>query len=344
MFFSSLKKKIKKKITIQSPSILNNLEKSNIYNKYHNHKNTSFFSFGKKNPDKTFYIIKKTPGAGLFSNVLFILNHLKIAKNKNYIPFVDMQNFHTIYNEKNKIYKTKNAWEYYFENFSDYAIDEIYQSQNVYITSNLFEETFFKDLNTEEITKFFREHIRIKKNYSRFIKNFSDKNFENKKILGIHFRGTSYKNSPGHPFPATKKQIINKINELQLYNKFDKIFLVTEEENYKKFLISKFGEKILFIKSSYRSNKNDAFKVYPRRSHRFKMGREALIETLLLSKCDYLIHITSNISSAAIAWQLNKDQKRYRIDNGLNVNNIFIAEVLWYIKKILPESLGGFKC
>jgi len=344
MFFSILKKKIKKKITTQSPSPLNNLEKSNIYNQYRNHKNTSFFSFGKKNPDKIFYIIKRTPGSGLFSNVVFVLNHLKIARNKNYIPFVDMEKFHTIYNEKNKIHKTKNAWEYYFKNFSDYAIDEIYQSQNVYITSNSFEETFFKDLNTEEITKFFREHVRIKKNYFKFIKNFSDKNFKNKKILGIHFRGTSYKNSPGHPFPATKKQIINKINELQLYNNFDKIFLVTEEENYKKFLISRLGEKILFIKSSYRSNKDDAFKIYPRRRHRFKMGREALIETLLLSKCEYLIHITSNISSAAIAWQLNKDQKRYRIDNGLNVNNIFVAEVLWYIKKILPEFLGGFKC
>ena len=343
MFSQNLKNIIKKKITIQSPPTLDNLEKNEIYIKYHNRKNTSFFSFGKKNPDKIFYIIKKTPGAGLFSNVLFVLNHLKIAKKKNYIPFVDMENFHTIYNEKNKISKTKNAWEYYFENFSGYTIDEIYQSQNVYITSNSFEETFFKDLNTEEITKFFREHIRVKKNYLKFVINFSEKNFKNKKVLGIHFRGTSYKNAPGHPFPATKKQIINKINEVKMHNHFDKVFLVTEEENYKKFLISRFKEKILFIKSSYRSNKNDAFKVYPRRNHRFKLGREALIETLLLSKCDYLIHITSNISSAAIAWQLNKSQKRYKIDNGINVNNIFIAEVLWYIRKILPESLGGFK-
>ena len=52
------------------------------------------------NPDKIFYIIKRTPGTGLFSNVLFVLNHLIKAKKLGYIPFVDMQNFHTIYNEK----------------------------------------------------------------------------------------------------------------------------------------------------------------------------------------------------------------------------------------------------
>ena len=78
MFSQNLKNIIKKKITIQSPPTLDNLEKNEIYIKYHNRKNTSFFSFGKKNPDKIFYIIKKTPGAGLFSNVLFVLNHLKI--------------------------------------------------------------------------------------------------------------------------------------------------------------------------------------------------------------------------------------------------------------------------
>ena len=40
----------------------------------------SFSKFGIKNKNKTFYIIKRTPGAGLFSNVIFVLNHLLIAK------------------------------------------------------------------------------------------------------------------------------------------------------------------------------------------------------------------------------------------------------------------------
>ena len=342
MFLSNIKQKIKKKLTLQTPSIL--VEgKNKIFNKYNNTNNTSLFSFGEKNPDKFFYIIKITPGAGLFSNVLFVLNHLKLAKKKNYIPFVDMQNFPTIYNESQKIHNTFNAWEYFFENYTSININEIYQSKNVFIASNLFQKDFFKDTNTDGLREYFRDNLKVNQRYKKIINFFSEKHFKNKKVLGVHFRGTSYKRSPGHPLPATKKQILKKIYQLQLNESYDKIFFVTEEENYKNFLVSNLSSKSLFLKSSYRSDKNDAFEIYPRRLHRFKLGREALLEAMLLSKCDALIYITSNISSASIAWNLNTTQKRIKIDNGSNSNNVFLAQILWYIKKRLPVFLGGFK-
>lgn len=341
MFLSNIKKKIKKKLTIQTPPILNR-KNNNIFNKYNNYNNTSLFSFGTKNPEKFFYVIKRTPGAGLFSNVLYVLNHLKIANDKKFIPFVDMENFPTIYNEDNKIHDTFNAWEYFFENYTDISIDEIYQSKNVYITSNKLQSHFFKDTNNDDFKKFFKDNLKIKNRYKKIVHYFSKKHFKNKKVLGVHFRGTSYKRSPGHPFPATKNQILKKINELQSNENYDKIFFVTEEENYKKFLFSNFKDKSLFLKSSYRSDKNDAFECYPRNFHRFKLGREALLEAMLLSECDTLLHITSNISSAAIAWNINTSQKRIEIDNGINTNNVFLAQILWYIKKSLPTFLGGF--
>ena len=49
------------------------------------------------------------------------------------------------------------------------------------------------------------------------------------------------KRSPGHPFPATKKQILRILNKLLLEEKYEKIFLVTEEELQKNFLAKKFG-------------------------------------------------------------------------------------------------------
>ena len=60
-------------------------------------------------------MIRRSPGAGMFSNFIYVLNHVNIAKN-NFIPIVDMENFTTIYNERQKINNTYNAWEYYFEN------------------------------------------------------------------------------------------------------------------------------------------------------------------------------------------------------------------------------------
>ena len=173
MFLSNIKKKIKKKLTIQTPPILSK-KKNDIFSKYNDVISNSLFSFGTKNPEKFFYIIKITPGAGLFSNVLFVLNHLKIAKDKKFIPFVDMENFPTIYNESKKIHNTFNAWEYFFENYTDIGIEEIYQSKNVYITSNKSQSEFFKDTNNEDLRKYFKDNLKIKNRYKKIVHFFSE--------------------------------------------------------------------------------------------------------------------------------------------------------------------------
>ena len=83
--------------------------------------------------------------------------------------------------------------------------------------------------------------------------------------------------------------------------------------------------------------------MYPRKLHRYKLGREAVIETMLLSYTDSLIYVTSNIASAAMALNLNKNQKRYKIDNGINSNNLIVSQFMWYLKMYLPPILGRFK-
>ena len=57
---------------------------------------------------------KDQPGAGLFSNLIYVFNHLEIAKKNNFIPIIDMKNFTTIYNEEKKVDNSFNAWD--FEN------------------------------------------------------------------------------------------------------------------------------------------------------------------------------------------------------------------------------------
>ena len=42
--------------------------------------NFAINSFGKKNQKKIFYIINRSPGAGLFSNVTFVLNHISVEQ------------------------------------------------------------------------------------------------------------------------------------------------------------------------------------------------------------------------------------------------------------------------
>ena len=101
--------------------------------------------FGNKNKNKIFYVIKRTPGAGLFSNLSFVLNHIIIAKKFNFTPVVDMENFLTFYNEEKKILSTKNAWEYFFNKISKYSLKDVYKSQTVIFTDNIFHKNFYRD-------------------------------------------------------------------------------------------------------------------------------------------------------------------------------------------------------
>ena len=171
--FNSIKKFIKKNFTLQSPNTLFSKKDNGSINL----NNSKILSFGELNKDKVFYIIKRTPGTGLFSNVLYVLNHLKIAKKNKYIPFVDMENFITIYNERKKINGTKNAWEYYFKNLSNYKLKEIYQSKKVIFTDNKYHSNFVYDLEkNKELMKLFKQKILINKNILNEYRSIKKKN------------------------------------------------------------------------------------------------------------------------------------------------------------------------
>ena len=170
-------------------------------------------NFGNLNKDKVFYIIKRTPGTGLFSNVVFVLNHLAIAKKFNFIPMVDMKNYITIYNEKKKIKNIENAWEYYFENTSNYTLEEVYKSNKVIITNDQFHHHFKYDMEDPYFKDLISKKILVKKNIKKITEKIKNKHFSGK-LLAVHFRGTSYKASAGHPLPATKKQMLNLVKKI----------------------------------------------------------------------------------------------------------------------------------
>ena len=302
-------------------------------------------SKGELNKDKIFYVIQRNPGKGFFSNVAFVTNHIKVALDNGFIPIVDMENFVTWYNENNKILKTNNAWEYYFEQISNFSLKDVYNSKNIILTNrNFYRSSGFLDSINEdkELKNIFQKYILIKKNKLKVIHYLRKKLFEKKKILGVHFRGTGYKIGR-QPHPATIKQMVNRINKILSKENYDKIFLVTEDLNNFKAIIAEFKDKVIYLNNSVReNNSNTAFDTYPRLNHRYKLGRDILIEACLLSYCDGYLDIRNNVREAATAFNLNPNQKRYFIDNGHNSAYPVIGKYIWYIKSFLPKMLGGF--
>tara|TARA_B100000780_G_scaffold211962_1_gene151728 strand:+ start:1741 stop:2766 length:1026 start_codon:yes stop_codon:yes gene_type:complete len=335
-----IKNFLKKHLTNTGPQLY---FKKHLGNKVPILSNINLTSHGVKNKNKKFYVIRRSPGAGFFSNLTYILGHLEIAKKYKFIPVIDMKNYPTIYNEKKLINKTKNSWEYYFKRVSKYRLEEVYKSKNVITTSNFFENHMPTDMSLKkEFRELIKRYIHIKPDIKKEVKYFKKKYFKNNdKILGIHFRGTTYKTARGHAFPIPLKLMKKNIDLLIRKFKYNKIFIVTEEHRYLEYLKKHYEKKMIFF-NTYRTKKIDAFKHYPRVNHRYKLGREILIETLLLSHCAGLTYVKSNVSSAAIAFSKNK-LKLHPLFIGYNSRNKFISRWYWFIKKILPSWMGGFQ-
>ena len=304
-----------------------------------------FKSFGNNNLDKTFYVIRINYGGGIFSILLYVLSQIRVAESMNAIPVIDMENFSTKYNELNKIKKTFNSWDYYFEPISKYSLKEVYSSKFVIINTGAPTDEAPKNWkqDPEIFNLYFKKYIKIKKEFIRASDIFSKKHFHNNRVLGVHFRGKGMYNTPNHPFTPTPTQITNKVDEYLREKKFDKIFLVTAQKNYLEIFKKKYGEKLCYC-DSFRVNTTRAFHYHDARlNHRYKMGRDIIVEMLLLSKLSTLICSRSNVSELATLISGNKDYEVFEIWNGMNTKKIILGLFLWDIKRLLPEFLGGFK-
>lgn len=296
-------------------------------------------SFGKKNKAKIFYVIKRTPGAGFFSNLSYVLKNLEIAYKNNYSPIVDMENFPTMYNQKKNIGNIKNVWEIFFNQTSKYDLKSVYKSKNVYFSPNNlnFRLEVFKKKN---IRKIFDRYIKINDKILKTISIFTKKNFTNKKILGIHFRGTDQKISPNHAFPPTIFEIKNLINKKIKYQNFDKIFLLTEQLQYYKELKQTYGNLICSY-DYFRSDDVKDFSSNPRKNHRNRLGIESLVEAITLSKCNEIVYCETNISLFAIFYS-NFKIKKCHLDKGIKSASPFIAFLSWYFSIYWPQSIKNF--
>ena len=303
--------------------------------------NFDFYNFGKKNKNKIFYVIKRSPGAGLFSNLIYVFNHLEIAKKNNFIPIIDMENFITIYNEEKKIDNSFNAWDYYFEKINKYELQDVYKSKRVIITKDKFFKQFHNTISNLKFQKISSNYFKIKKKFLIQSDNFFKK-FLNENTLAVHYRGTSYKTSANHPFPTTHNQTINKINRLIASHNYEKIFLCTEDKEFYEKMKKNFKSNLYYL-DTFRSNKDDAFKIFPRKFHRYQLGCEILLDALIISKCKGFLHTQTNVSEFVKFLDKKKRIKYYTLFNGLNTSNEYLASIMWYYKNIAPEIIGGFK-
>ena len=297
-------------------------------------------SFGSGNPNKVFYVIWRTPfGSGFFSNLSHVLCHLMIADSLGMEPAIDFENFPTLYNEDEEVQGTRNAWEYYFRQTSSVPLREVYASRHVFFCDGKYPAGFnFSVTSIPGSREAFDRHVKILPDIENSVRIWMEK--FGTRTLGIHFRGQEQNRTPEHPFGPTKRQILDAARRLIREGNFDRIFLVTEDQGYLDLFRRKFGNAVIAT-DSFRTRGENAYRVWPRPLHRYILGREVLVDALLLSRCQALITSGSNVSEFAKLMNGGRCEVVRRIYNGSNSSNRLLALYLYGIRRWLPPRLGG---
>lgn len=271
---------------------------------FHRNEKIRFICKGEKNPDKVFYVIRGSgKSVGLCSHFITVINEAYGAMNQGYIPVVDFRENRTQYNMPYRIDGTWNAWEYYFEQISQYTLEEVYESKKIIesgysgIRGGKIEIANCLDYSDEAIRRvkdFVWGMIVVKQNILGLVKRKKEELFNVQgEILGVFCRGTDYiaLKPTGHPVQPQVQDVVIKTQEyLSNYPNIKKIFLATEDANIFYTFNKVFGDMCIISDHSFVENydgKDYVYNYLP--EDKYLVGRDYLIKMLLLAECDYLI-------------------------------------------------------
>lgn len=301
----------------------------------------SYLASSKLSSSNCYYVIWRN-GGGFFSILSSVLCHLQIAENLGFIPVVDFENFTSTYSENQQINGSHNMWEYYFEPIHKASLDEVYNSGNFILTDGRHPAGAVMSVSQNvSLLNTFRKYVVLNSTSSAALASAKLQVEIDEFTLGIHFRGQEMRRARGHPFPPTLQQVFSNTDLLLERGSFKRIFLVTEGAEYEQAFTTRYGSLVQTL-PHYRRFRKNSYSIYPRVNHKFLLGQEILIDTLLLSECDSLISGSSNVSEMAILLNSNKYSYNCQIRNGTNSRNLLLAPFLWSVKNKAPVKLGGF--
>lgn len=163
------------------------------------------------------------------------------------------------------------------------------------------------------------KYIPIKKEIIKESCKIMKKLFKNSNnILGVLARGTDYIASKpkNHYIPPKIKFVFRDIKEMNIKNKYDLIFLTTEDEKIRKKFIKEFGNKLKYFKSNKSVNYNYKKKLFLAFNKNIKgdlyFMKIYLINIIILSKCkDILCARTGGSTGAFILTEGFRNSKVY---------------------------------
>lgn len=309
--------------------------------------------YGNLNPDKTFYVIR--PYYYLTRNELTVnlsnllmhyyrtLEHLAYAIENNWEPVIDWQNYGPFpHGEDYPINGTTNCWEYYWNQPSEYTLDEVYQSKNVILSAQNTRDNEFVPVCAFKtpLQKQAMDYAQKCPKYDQYItlNSYTQKYVQEKenllfpkgsRIMGVSVRGTSYgvckskTDTSGHPVQPDIERLILSISEAIEEWDMDFIFVTCELESVITKISEAFPSKVIFLprkryqKPPVRGDVEKNLDPLYVPGQKYQTNLDYVTEMVLLSRCNSLLAAMSSGVRAAIIWNNNQYENMRIFDNGL---------------------------
>jgi len=300
-----------------------------------------FKSLGDDFPEKKFYLIEEMGrGYGFFAEMRMLLGKLRFSEVFGLTPVINWgDNF--LYHDR---IDGQNAFETFFKQPSGYSVANL---SNAYLVTKAKatqsswvdqksrkDDSLEKDSDmdisendAEELGRVYREYLNLTEAISTNIDQEIGALIQGRKTLGVHFRGTDFKlNYNNHPICVTIEQEFEAIDQALEKNKYEQIFLATDETEAVACFRQRYGDRIIWYQDVFRgdSNTSVALSNSDRDNHKFRLAYEVIRDVYTLSHCMGLIGGVSQVTIFAriVKWS-RKERYDYTniINNGKNHNN-----------------------
>ena len=246
--------------------------------------------------NKRFAILSRTDCTvcGLFSYYSLHLGCILIYLSKGYIPIIKTEKDSVFYSPDMKEIN-KNLWEELFNQPFNYTLDEVIKNaKHIEYKSCTWTNMAPAEghIYQNELTlKFYREASRkympIKNEIIEEANIIWNKLFNNSKnVLGVLARGTDFVDlkPSGHSIPPSKEKIIEDTKIMYEKNKYDWIYLATEDDSIRDKFIQEFGNKLKLIQKN-RINYKKGYIGENQNLKGIQFQKMYLISMITISKC-----------------------------------------------------------
>lgn len=189
----------------------------------------------------------------------------------------------------------QNWWNYYFEPI-DFG-----NKQNADVEYSVANETgrvaYLTEigLSRNRIVELMKKYITIKPDVLAEVNQFTNENFGNKFVIGVHYRGTDKScEAKSLCYEAVSSEVSSQIDKKQP-NDFV-IFVATDEQGFLEHMQKAFEGKVVSSNCLRSSDKTPIHYFNSKNTSPYKTGKEALLDCLLLSKCHHLVRTSSCLS------------------------------------------------